>query len=244
MRMRAVFVALPTSTAGAAATLLLALLCCATASATTVLAPDPDVAIGQQISFDGFVDQNGEPVAVAGADTRPWIVSPIYSRCPTTCSVITAALKAALQRAGLRPDEYRVLSFSFDPRETGASLAEFRARMQLPPEWLTVRASDPAALERTLRRLDFRTIEVDGGRFEHPNLVAVLDPSRRVVGFVYGVRPSASELARLVATARNGASALDRWRPYGFFFAAVGLLASTAAFLSLLGHRRRRLAPL
>src|SRR5262245_60463316 len=125
MRMRAVLVALRTSTAGMAATLLVALLGCAIARAATVLAPDPAVAIGQQSSFDGFVDQNGEPVVAASADARPWIVSPMYSRCPSTCSVITAALKSALQRAGLRPDEYRVLSFSFDPRETGAALAEF-----------------------------------------------------------------------------------------------------------------------
>jgi len=226
------------------AALLLALLCCAAARATTMLPPDPDVAIGQEIFFDGFVDQNEDLLPAARADARAWIVSPMYTRCPTTCSATTAALKAALQRSGLRPSEYHAVSFSFDPRETAASLAEFRARLHLPPDWLTLRASDPAALERTMRRLDLRTIELDGGRFEHPNLVAVLDPSRRVVGFVYGVSPSASELARLVATARNGASALDRWRPYGFFFAAVGLLASTAAFLSLLGHRRRRLAPL
>jgi cytochrome oxidase Cu insertion factor (SCO1/SenC/PrrC family) len=240
---RAVLLPLPAPTARVAAALLLALLCSA-ARATTVLPPDPDLAIGQEISLDGFVDQNGDLPPAARVDARPWIVSPMYTRCPTTCSVITAALKAALQRSGLRPSEYHVLSFSFDPRETDASLAEFRARMQLPPEWLTLRASDPAALERTMRRLDFRTIELDGGRFEHPNLVAVLDPGRRVVGFVYGVNPSPGALAGVAARARNGAAALDRWRPYGFFLAAVGLLASAAVFLNLLSRRRRRLAPL
>jgi protein SCO1/2 len=235
--MRAVFVPRP----GATAIALLLALFCAAARATTVLPPDPDATIGQQISFDGFVDQNGDPPPTASVDRRPWIVSPMYTHCPTTCSVLTAALKGALQRSGLRPSEYRVLSFSFDPRETDTSLAEFRARMQLPPEWLTLRTGDSVALERTMRQLDFRTVELDGGRFEHPNLVAVLDPSRRVVGFVYGVTPSAGELARVVSRAGEGASPLDRWRPYGFFLAAVGLLASTAIFVSLLSHRRRRL---
>jgi cytochrome oxidase Cu insertion factor (SCO1/SenC/PrrC family) len=240
--MRAVRGRLPALMAGIVAALLPALLWSSAARANTLLPPDPDVAIGQEISFAGFVDQNGDPLPTPSADARPWIVSPMYARCPTTCSVITAALKAALARSGLQPSEYRVLSFSFDPRETDASLAEFRARMQLPPEWVTLRASDPAALERTLRRLDFRTLELYGGRFEHPNLVAVLDPSRRVVDFVYGVNPSPSALARAAARARNGASVLDRWRPYSFFFAAVGLLASSAVFHSLLRHRRRRLA--
>ena len=242
--MRAVLLPLPGPTTVSAAALVLALFSSEVAGATIVLPPDPDVAIGQEISFDGFVDQNGAPLPAVRPDARPWIVSPMYSRCPATCSATTAALKAALQRSGLRPSEYRAVSFSFDPRETDASLAEFRARMHLPPDWVTLRAGDPTALERTLRRLDFRTMERDGGRFEHPNLVAVLDPSHRVVGFVYGVSPSPSELARVVTQARNGVSALDRWRPYAFFLAALGLLASTATFLGLFGRRRRRLAPL
>jgi protein SCO1 len=226
--------------ASAAAILLSIVFPLAAVCGATLLPPDPRVVVGRPIAFDGFVDQSGRPFRAASADTRPWIVSPIYTHCPTTCSVMTAALKAALQQSGVA--DYRVLSFSFDPQETDASLAAFRNRMQLPSDWVTLRATDPAALERTLRSLDFRTIQLDGDVFEHPNLIAVLDAGQRVVAFVYGIRPSPTELARALERARGGASALDAWRPYLFFFAAVGFVASAAVFTTVLAGTRQRAA--
>jgi cytochrome oxidase Cu insertion factor (SCO1/SenC/PrrC family) len=164
----------------------------------------------------------------------------MYTRCPTTCSALTTALKAALRESGLQNGEYRVVSFSFDPDETTASLAAFRTRMQLPAEWITLRASDPAALDRTLRGLDFRTLQLEGGGIEHPNLVAVLDGSRHIVAFVYGIPPSPNQIMRAVRRARSGASLLDRLRPYLFLFAALGFVASSALFVFLVSHRHGR----
>jgi protein SCO1/2 len=211
----------------------------AVAVATTVIPPDPGVAVGRVIPFDGFVDQDDRPFAAAAGDARPWIVSPIYTHCPNTCSAITAALKSALRTAGLKPDADRVLTFSFDPHEDAASLREFRQRLQLPEGWLTLRAADPAALQATLRALDFRTIQLDGGMFEHPNLVAVLTADQRLVEYVYGVTPAPDRLAAAVARARGGVSAGDAWRPYLFFFAALGFTASAAVFVAVLARRQR-----
>ena len=225
---------------GSPAAALALLLTAAVAPAVTLLPPDPDLVIGRQIAFDGLVDETGRPFQPTAEDRRPWVVSPIYTHCPSTCSAITSGLAAALRRAGLRAADYRVLSLSFDPRETDAGLAAFRARLRLPPEWASVRAADPAALQRILRSLDFRTLQLDNGHFEHPNLVTVLDAERRAVAIVYGVTPSATELATALSRARNGASALDRWRPYLFFFAAVGLLASAAVFFILLRRAQHR----
>jgi cytochrome oxidase Cu insertion factor (SCO1/SenC/PrrC family) len=221
-----------------ATSLLLAVLC-TPAPGDAILPPDPGVALGQTVTFDGFVDQSGQPFRAAADDGRAWIVSPIYTRCPTTCSALTAALQAALRQSGLRSADYRVVSLSFDPEETDASLAEFRDRLRLPPEWITLRAADRAALERTLGTLDFRTMQLDGGAIEHPNLVAVLDGGRRVVAFVYGIPLSAAELTRAVTRARAGASPLDGWRPYAFLFAALGFIASAAVFIALLSRARR-----
>ncbi|MGH7786130.1 MAG: SCO family protein [Candidatus Binatia bacterium] len=217
------------------------LLMAVAAPAATLLPPDPDLVIGRAIPFDGFVDEQGRPVPKPADDPRPWLISPIYTQCQSTCSAITAGLAAALRRAELDAGSYRVISLSFDPHETDASLAEFRTRMQLPPDWATVRATDRAALQRTLRSLDFRTIELDGGHFEHPNLVTVLDAERRAVAMVYGIAPSPDELGAALARARDGAAASDGWRPYLFFFAAVGYFVSSTVVAILLhrAHRRR-----
>jgi hypothetical protein len=209
--------------------------------------PDAGRIIGRTVSFAGFVDEAGDPRAVAlqrtGADEdrRPWILSPMYTRCPHTCSALTAGLRGALERSGLADSEYRVASFSFDPDETSEGLQEFRSKMHLPERWATLRAADESALDRLLDSLDFRTMRTADGEFQHPNLVAVLSADRAVAGFVFGVRPAPEDLARLVRDARAGVSSGARWRTLLFFFAALGFVASTFAFCWLLVERRGRL---
>jgi len=211
-----------------------------------LLPPNPSSTVGNLIRFDGFVDENGREISASlpmqelVRDRRPWIVSPMYTRCPHTCSAITAGLHRALDQSGLGPSEYRILSFSFDPNETDDSLRRFRARMELPSDWLTLRAHDPQAIERTLKSLDFRTITTGDGEFDHPNLVAVLAPDMRLNGYLFGINVSPTELARAVRRARAGVFAADAWRPYLFLFAALGFLASAWVFGLLLSRRRAR----
>jgi hypothetical protein len=225
--------------------LLVVLWLVAPAGAETLLPPDLASTVGTPIQFDGFFDADGRalddlvPPEAVDRDPRPWIVSPMYTRCPSTCSAVTAALRRALNESGLTTAEYRVISFSFDPQETDAGLREFRARLHLPPEWLTLRARDSRALERTLRSLDFRTITTDDGTFDHPNLVAILAADMRLAGYLLGVNVSPSELARAVRRARDGVSAVDWWRPYLFLFAAVGFVASAVVFGVLLSRQKR-----
>lgn len=202
--------------------------------------PNQSESVGREIRFDGFVDDAGHRFSGDAADMRPWIVCPIYTRCPTTCSALTAALKTSLASSELRSSEYRVLVLSFDAQESDASLADFRARMRLPSDWTVVRAENGAALERVLRALDFRTIELDDGRIEHPNLVAVLDAQQRVSGYVYGLTLPPSELTRAVHTARDGDATADLLRSYPIAAAAIGLLASATIFLAAIRRGRRQ----
>ena len=232
--------------AGAGLALLAAFNATASATARTLLPPDAAATIGQRIPFDGFVDDDGHafstepPEEQLERDRQPWIISPMYTRCAGTCPAITASLRRALDKSGLAASEYRVLSVSFDPNETSDGLRQFRARMQLPADWLVLRASDPQALERTLKSLDFRTITMGDGNFEHPNLVAVLAPDRRLAGYLFGVNLNAADLATMVRRANAGVSAVDAWRPYLLAIAALGFSASGSLFVWLLGKRRRR----
>jgi protein SCO1 len=201
--------------------------------------------VGNPVRFDGFVDENGHefsaPLRALDRDALPWIVSPMYTKCPGTCSTITASLHRALQQSGLTSGEYRVLSFSFDPNEADDGLRAFRTRLQLPSDWLTLRARDPQILERTLRSLDFRTITMADGGFEHPNLVAVLAPDMRLTGYLFGINLAPTELARAVRRARRGVSAVDAWWPYRFLVASLGFITSGCVFAWLLSRRRQRM---
>jgi protein SCO1/2 len=215
-----------------------------TSHAQTLLPPDPGKTLGGRVSFDGFVDENGRDVAaLVGAPDGPdppraWIVSPIYTRCPFTCSPITAALKTALRESGLQPSEYRVVSLSFDPKETGEALRAFRGSLQLPDGWLTVRAAEPSALERTLKSLDFRTMEIGDGQYAHPNLIVLLTPDRRLTEYIFGVAFSPTQLAAAVRAARGGGSRWRGWRGDVLVLSGIGLLGSAFVFVTLLLKRR------
>ena len=215
-----------------------------TGNEQTLLPPDPSKTIGGKVSFAGFVDETGRDAAALigapGVSERavPWIVSPIYTRCAYTCSPLTASLRSALEQSGLQPSEYRVVSFSFDPEETGEALRAFRTALQLPDGWLTLRAADRGALERTLRSLDFRTIKLNDGQFAHPNLIAVLAPDLRLTEYVFGVTFPPKRLAGAVQRARAGGSWWVPWQGSFFVMAGIGLLTSTFVFFSLLKRRR------
>lgn len=211
--------------------------------AGTLLPPDPARTVGNRVPFDGFADENGRSLAtvVTSAERernpRPWIISPMYTHCPHTCSAVTASLRRALERSGLSPLEYRIVSFSFDPEETDERLRQFRARMGLPSSWLTLRAHDPLSLQRTLRSMDFRTISTADGDFDHPNLVAVLAPDQRLASYLFGVSFSPTAVARAVRRARSGISPVDSWRPYLFFFSVLGFVGSAVLFTVLVLRR-------
>lgn len=229
--------------AGAAAIAVLPLLAVGRIGAGTLLPPDPAAAIGNTIPLDAFVDQQGRDFAsVANAnDSRPWIVSPIYTRCRYTCVPLTAALHSALRQSGLQASEYRVLSFSFDPNETTESLVTFREQLQLPEDWLTLRASKRDSLERTLRALDFRTITIGDGQFEHPNLIAILTADRRLASYLFGVSFSPSQLAAAVRGAGSGLPPRPGWTGAIFVTAAMGLAGSAFLFATLLKRRQPRM---
>ncbi len=222
---------------------LVSLAVIAASQAQTLLPPDPSKTIGERVSLDGFVDENEREVAALSAATtdrepRVWIISPIYTRCPFTCSPITNSLKAALRDSGLEPADYRVVSLSFDPYETGESLRRFREMLQLPDGWLTVRAAAPAALERTLGSLDFRTMTIGDGQYAHPNLLAVLTPDLRLNEYLLGVTFSPSQLAAAVRAARTGGTSARAWYRNLAVVSGVGLLVSATVFGALLLRRR------
>lgn len=216
------------------------------ATAEILLPPDPTISIGNVIALDGFVDENDVPFSTlqrrrAGAGAPPvWVVSPMYTRCPHTCSPITQSLKKALGALPLDSSEYGVVSFSFDRDESAAGLRSFRAKMDLPADWMTLRAADAGDLERVLKALDFRTISLGDGQFDHPNLIAVLTPDLRLYGYLFGVTVAPGELERALRAARDGPPRVHQHRALVFALAAFGFVVSALIFAQVLGRGRRR----
>jgi SCO1/SenC len=112
----------------------------------------------------------GSVLATAGGE--PVILLPVYTRCPASCPVLTQKLVEETGRLG-HSVAYRVLVFSFDPRETADSLRMFRGQQRVPANWILVRAN-----EAEIRRFfDFfhYSVMTEGSMLIHPNEVFLLD---------------------------------------------------------------------
>lgn len=111
------------------------------------------------------------------------IVEFFYTRCQTVCLALGSGfqqMQATLER---RPDDaqVRLLSVSFDPRDTAQDLAAYAARLHADPgRWRFVRAQDEAGLRRLLT--DFQVTVVPDGRgdFEHNAALLVIARGRLV----------------------------------------------------------------
>jgi len=160
--------------------------------------------VGREVSFASFRDDQGRSVAESSDRPRPWLLVPFYARCPRTCSPLVENVRRATEPLRERGLQFRVIALSFDPEETETRLREFRARLKLPDDWLLVRATDRAALRDFLSSIQLLPVPQADGEFDHPNVVYVLSPDRRVVDVEPGLVPSTEGLAVALARAQRG----------------------------------------
>lgn len=139
------------------------------------------------------------------SDRVPTIVVPLYTRCPVACPMIVAGLKRALAESSARPGTYRVVLFSFDPRDTPADLRQFRQRHHLPADWIVASAKEPA-IHELMDFIGFRYAQTGGG-FTHPNMIAIVTPDLKLAGVLNGTEYRAADIDRMLA----GRNWLDRY---------------------------------
>ncbi len=127
----------------------------------------------------------------------PTIVAPVYTRCPVACPLITAGLKRALAEANARPGTYRVVLFSFDPRDTPADLQRFRERHRIPIDWTVASAKEPA-IHALMDSIGFRYAQTGGG-FSHPNMIIGLSADLEVSTVLTGTEYRAADIEAMLA---------------------------------------------
>jgi len=171
---------------------------------------------------------------------KPVVLSPIFTRCPHTCTMITESLRDALRQVGEPGVGYEVVTVSFDPADDNAAMRAYRERMQLPAQWrlATARVDELAAL---LRAVDFTVTPLEEGGFAHPNLVIVLGPDLRVASYVHGVMFEAEDLRAALEDASEQASLIKRFQPYIVMISVVAAVA-VAGILFVTRKRARSTA--
>lgn len=184
-----------------------------------------------------FVDTQGRKFRLSELKGKPVILSPIYAGCPSACIVISRSVKRALAQLGLPESSYTVVTFSFDPKEDLADMANFQKAHQLnAPNWRVAVIPDDQALFQMLDALDFRFTYVSEQVKDHPNLLVFLDSEGVIRHYEFGLEFTPAHLQRGLRIARGEYTLWERVSDWIFPIGALGVLA-TGAWM-ILGSRR------
>ncbi len=179
-----------------------------------------------------LVDTQGRSFHLHDLKGKPLILSPIYARCPSACIVISRSLKKALEQLNVPSDSYTVLTFSFDPKEGRAEMAEFQRTHQLfRSNWRVAFVPDDNELFALLDGIDFRFTYVSEQVKDHPNLLVFLDKDGAIRHYEFGLEFTPEQLERGLRRARGEWTFWERlgiFSEWLFPIGALGVIVSGA----------------
>lgn len=193
------------------------------AAGTTSVAPLSAEALGklvfeqklqQQISLDlQFFDEGGQPVKLRRYfGKKPIILVAGYYECPMLCSIVFNGLLETLQDLKWKVgDQFDVISFSIDPRET-PSVAAAKKRVYVKRYgvsraaggWHFLTGEEPA-IRQLAEEIGFHyAYDPASKQYAHPSGFVVLTPQGRVSHYFFGVNHAPKQLhAALQEAAAN-----------------------------------------
>jgi len=145
-----------------------------------------------------LTDSEGQSFRVGQMFGKPLILLLSYYGCDGTCPTMNmelAKVLARVERFRLGAD-YRVLTVSFDQRDSSATAADFlRKSGGIPEGWrdgwrhAVLAGNDVAAF---VGSVGFRFFWSDAAKaFLHPNVLVFVTPEGRVARYIYGTRMDA-----------------------------------------------------
>lgn len=154
-------------------------------------------------------------------DNKPLIISPVYTKCYSTCTVINSGVQNAVNQLGTLGKDFNIVSFSFDSSDKAEDLSIYELRWKMNGKaWRTVSAS----AEEIKRLMSSVGYEYDynpiSHQFNHPSILIVLTPSGKISRYIYGINPSKKDLNLSVIEA-----AAEKTRPgliQGFYLRCFG----------------------
>lgn len=165
--------------------------------------PDEKKFIGRKLENIRLSDAKGRQYDLFSLlNKKPVILSPVYTKCPSACSLISGGLKEAAEKLGTLGKDFTIVTFSFDSSDRQHDLEAFEARWKMDGEnWRTATASYNE-IEKLLNSADYHfDVDKNSGEYLHPNLVIILTPSGRISRYIYGLTPKAKDIKLAVMEA-------------------------------------------
>ncbi len=157
-----------------------------------------------------FRDETGTRVRLGDLLTVPTLVIPVYFHCANVCTYQQVNIAGMLKSLNMRPGrEYRILSISFDEKETPALAAKNKLMYQtsmdttFPADSWHFLTGDRETIRRFTDAIGFR-VERRGEDFIHPVASLVVARDGTIIRYLYGISILPKDLALALTEADKG----------------------------------------
>lgn len=189
------------------------ILLCLSLTLTSFDLPDEARFISRKAENIVIRDANGNRLHLYdNLNGKPLVLSPVYTRCPMACSLISSGLKNSVEQLGTLGKDFTLITFSFDSTDTNEDLKGFEKRWKMDGvNWKTVAASGDG-IKKLLQSLDYHMdYDAKTKEYAHPNVVVVLTPTGRISRYIYGVEPKAEDLKLAIMEAQVEKTSLNNF---------------------------------
>ncbi len=167
--------------------------------------------LGKKIPLDlVFTDESGRQRRLAELITGPTVILPVYYSCTNVCNYLQEGLARVLPDLKLTPGkDFRVLSVSFDERETPQRAARSKKMYEtvmkgkFPEGNWTFLTGDPANIRKLTDTAGFH-FQRKGNDFVHPVVSFVVAKDGMIVRYLYGTQFLPKDLTLALMEAKQG----------------------------------------
>ena len=159
-----------------------------------------------------LIDETGAPVRLGDLVDRPTALALVYYRCPSICGPLMNGMVDAFDSLDEIPGkDYRLISVSFDDREKPDLAARkrenflkaFERHTPFPPEGWRFLTADTETIRILTEAVGFN-YQRAGEDFNHPAVLTILSPQRKIVRYLYGIAFLPFDLKMALTEAAEG----------------------------------------
>lgn len=170
--------------------------------------------LNSQIPLDlSFKDETGKSVQLRDYFTdKPVVLVPVYYECPMLCNLSMSELVKTLRTMRMEPGkEFRIVMFSFDPKEKPELAAEKKkaylrryGRPHTEAGWTFLTGDEPS-IQRVTEAIGFRyALDPSIQQYAHGAGIVVATPKGRLSRYLYGIEYSARDLKLGIVESSEG----------------------------------------
>ncbi len=159
--------------------------------------PGVEERLGRTVPLDEltFTDEQGRQVRLSELVDRPIVLTLVYFRCPGICTPLLNELTKVADECDLKPGEdYRMITVSFDPKDTAElaagkkkNMLELFKRHQVPPDGWRFLVGDQENITRLTGEVGFGYVpDTNKVDFVHPATLILLSPQGKIVRYLGG----------------------------------------------------------